>query len=409
MYLVSMDVSFWRRKSKKLGKCTLYCRITVGGEQMDICSTGIEIWKDHWDGKKISKKEPQAQFWNEQLDIMSNHVRAIYNDLLRKKEKITAAKIKRLFVGQTSNVTILSAFELYLKDSEVDQERDLDPETVKVYDRVRKKLVDFLISEKALDLLLEDFDINWIKKFRNWMKTVQVNANQIGHADSYIIKQAQTIKNVLIWAKLKKLADINPLEGIKFKGPVWDDPVFLSDEQFEKLRTHKFKKSYVQETADVFIILCRTGFHYGDLKDFVKKYTTALRKGVDGEFWVMKERIKTDVKIHVPIFDEVTQIVDKYGGWDKLPLRPLTKFNDYLKLIAAEPKLDLPEDLSSKAGRKTFTDWCYNTLHLSTDAVKVVLGRKSASGLDVYGRPDERRVAAELKQSKEMQKRKKKK
>jgi integrase len=379
----------------------------VAGEQMDICSTGIEIWKDHWDGKRISKKEPQAQFWNEQLDIMSNHVRAIYNDLLRKKEKITAAKIKRLFNGQTAIVTILSAFELYLKDSAIDQERDLDPETINVYDRVRKKLVDFLISEKALDLLVEDFDLDWMKKFRNWMKTVQVNARQVGHADSYIIKQAQTIKNVLIWAKLKKIADINPLEGIKFKGPVWDDPVFLSDAQFEKLRKHKFKKSYVQETADVFVILCRTGFHYGDLKDFVKQYTTALRKGVDGEFWVIKDRIKTEVKIHVPIFDEVTLIVDKYGGWEKLPLRPLTKFNDYLKLIAAE--LDLPEDLSSKAGRKTFTDWCYNTLHLSTDAVKVVLGRKSASGLEVYGRPDERRVAAELEKSKEMQKRKKKK
>ncbi|QKZ14546.1 hypothetical protein [Spirosoma sp. KUDC1026] len=137
----------------------------------------------------------------------------------------------------------------------------------------------------------------------------------------------------------------------------------------------------MQETADVFIILCRTGLHYGDFKDFVKQYSTALRKGLDGEYWVMKERIKTDVKIHVPIFDEVTQIFDKYGGWDKLPLRPLTKFNEYLKLIAAEVRLH--EELSSKAGRKTFTDWRYNTLMLSTDAVKVVLGRKSASGLEV--------------------------
>lgn len=75
----------------------------------------------------------------------------------------------------------------------------------------------------------------------------------------------------------------------------------------------------------------------------------------------------------------------------------MSQFNEWLKFVAAA--LDLPESLSSKAGRKTFTDWCYNTLLLTTDSVKVLLGRKSASGLEVYGRPDERRVMAELKQS----------
>lgn len=43
---------------------------------------------------------------------------------------------------------------------------------------------------------------------------------------------------------------------------------------------------------------------------------------------------------------------------------------------------------------------------LSTDAVKVLLGRKYDKGLEVYGRPDERRVAAELKQSQLIQSRK---
>jgi hypothetical protein len=221
-----------------------------------------------------------------------------------------------------------------------------------------------------------------------------------------VAKHSQTIRNMLTWAKLAKLIHDNPLEGYRVKGAVFDDPIFLTEEQFQTLRSHEFDNPHVQQAADVFIVLCRCGFHYGDLRDFVKKYKTAIKTGVDGEPWLIKERIKTKVKIHVPQFSEVKEIIDKYGGWENLPLTSGVKFNYWLKVIAG--KLNFHPDLSSKAGRKTFTDWCYNTLHLSTDSVMVLLGRKSSKGLEVYGRPDERRVAAELEQSKEMKKRKKK-
>jgi hypothetical protein len=400
MNINTMEISFWRHKINAQGKVKLYCRITVAGERAEIGSTGLSIYHDHWDGQRISNHDPEAFFKNDQLDMMRSQLRATFNDLFRKREKITAAKIKRLYLGRSGNVSLASTFELYLKDSRTDRERDLTESSLTVYDNVRKKLIDFLAKEKTLDLLADDFDLAWLKRYRNYMK-------QIGHADSYVAKHSQTINNMLKWAKLHKLIDSNPLEGYRVKGATFDDPVFLTEEQFQQLRTHTFDNRYEQQAADVFIVLCRSGFHYGDLKDFVKQYKTAIRKGVDGKPWLIKDRIKTKVKIHVPQFDEVKEIIDKYGGWEKLPLTSGVVFNRWLKSIAG--KLHFHEDLSSKAGRKTFTDWCFNTLMLSTDAVMVVLGRKSAKGLEVYGRPDERRVAADLKQSKAMQQRKKKK
>lgn len=396
MNINRIEISFWRHKSKQAGKAQLYCRVTMDGQRAEIGSTGLTIYKDHWDGEHISDHDPEAFFKNEHLDIMRNQLRAIFNDMFRKKEKITPAKIKRAYQGQTVNITLLSAFDMYLADSRNDHERNLTESSLEVYDNVRKKLINFLIDEKALDLLVEDFDLTWVKKYRRWMKQVPLLGGQIGHADSYIVKHTQTIKNVLTWAKLHKIADYNPLEGLRIKNAVYPDPVFLSNEQFDLIRNHKFSNRNLQETADIFIILCRCGFHYGDLEDFVKKHQTALRRGLDGELWMIKDRIKTEVGIRVPVFDEVKRIVTKYGGWEKLPMRSLTQFNEWLKFVAAE--LHLPEDLSSKAGRKTFTDWCFNSLMLSTDAVKVVLGRKSDKGLEVYGRPDERRVISELEQ-----------
>jgi hypothetical protein len=408
MYLIKMKITFWRRKSKTPGLCNLYCQITAGGNQLTICSAGVDLKEDHWDGERVTDDDPQAPFKNDKLDALRNRLWMAHNDLFRRQEPITVHKIKREFLKQTAgSVTLASCFERYINDSKVDQERDLKKSSVTVYDNVRKKLLDFMIHQKALDLLATDFDLDWLKKYRKWMKNVPLPGGKIGHADSYVAKHSQTIRNMLIWAKLAKLIPSNPLDGLRVKGATFDDPVFLTEEQFQQLRSHRFDNRYEQQAADVFIVLCRSGFHFGDLKDFVKLYKTSVKKGVDGKPWLIKDRIKTRVKIHVPQFAEVKEIIDKYGGWEKLPLTSGVVFNRWLKTIAG--KLNFHEDLSSKAGRKTFTDWCFNTLMLSTDSVMVLLGRKSSKGLETYGRPDERRVISELEKSTEMQKRKKKK
>ena len=403
MNINRMEISFWRHRSKQSGKAILYCRIWVGGEMADIGSTGITIWRDHWDSEHITNEDGEAFFKNEQLDIIRNQLRAIFNDLFRRKEKISAARIKRIYQGETAPLTLLSVFAMYLTDSAQDTDRNLDAQSLTVYNNVRKKLTSFLIDMKAVDLLVEEFDLAWVKKYRRWMKQVPLDGNKIGHADSYVVKHTQTIKNVLTWAKLHKLTDDNPLTGLRIKNVKFVDPVYLTNEQFDRLRAHQFTNTPLQEVADVFVILCRCGFHFGDLKDLILKHKTALRTGVDGQPWIVKDRIKTEVSARTPVFEEVSQVVTKYGGWEKLPLKSLPKFNGLLKVIAAQ--LDFPEDLSSKAGRKTFTDWCFNSLMLSTDSIKVLLGRKSDKGLEVYGRPDERRVVSELEQSKLLQQR----
>lgn len=397
MNSIRMEISFWLHKSKKTGLAQIYCTICIKREQQDIGSTGITIHKNHWDyaTHRVTSADPTAHFKNEQLTMLELRLMAIYNDLFRRQTAITAGKIKRIFrKGSDGGAALLTAFDFFLADVKTDPDRSAG--TWETYDDCRKKLVDFLIEEKALDLPAEDFDVAWLKRYRRWMKSIPVGG-KIGHADSYVRKHSQTIKQVTTWAKVNRLADFNPLEGFRIPDVKYASPLYLTDEEFHRLRHHTFKNPHIQEVADVFIIYCRTGFHYADLNDFVKKYRTALQRGIDGEMWLIKDRIKTEVTARVPQFDEVRQIVEKYGGWEKLPIKSNKTMNDRLKLIAAE--LGFHPDLSTKAGRKTFTDWCFNTRMLTTDAVKVMLGRKSDKGLEVYGRPDERRVIAELKKT----------
>ncbi|UHG93360.1 phage integrase SAM-like domain-containing protein [Spirosoma oryzicola] len=400
MKINRMEVNYWLHDSKIQGKAQIYCNITVKGERVEIGSTGITIYRDHWNAaaQRITKHDHKAQFKNEQLAAQELQLMAIFTDLFRKEKAITAGKIKRLWKKGGDTTSLLTAFDMFLKD--VKTNPDCSDGTWEAYDDCRKKLIDFLISEKALDLPTEDFDVPWLKKHRKWMKLIPVG-DKIGHADSYIRKHSQTIKQVTRWAKANHLAEHNSLEGFKIPNAKYPDPIFLTDEEFDRLLKYRFNNKYKQEVADLFIIYCRTGFHYGDLKDFIDQYQTALQRGIDGKPWLIKERIKTEVTARVPQFKEVDAIVEKYGGWERLPVKSNKTMNDWLKIIAAE--LGFHPDLSTKAGRKTFTDWCYNTLGLTTEAVKVMLGRKSEKGLEVYGRPDERRVIAELKQSQAFQ------
>lgn len=413
MFLSKIEISFWRHKSKRAGMAQLYCRIHVGGQKADIGSTGITIDYNHWDAdaRRVVDDDPEAVFKNEQLDILRNQLRAIFNDLFRRREKITGTKIKRLFLGHSGSVTLLTAFDLYLEDCRTGLAlvRYLTDSTITVYTNVQKKLLAFLESRRATDLLVEDFDLKWVKSYRNWLKQAPLErpnrgVDRIGYTDSYTIKHIHGLRNVMVWAKINKLVPTNPLEGYRVKGAKFDDPDFLTPDEFNRLRRHRFENPHMQQVADVFVILCRTGFHYGDLVDLANKHASTLQKGIDGQMWIIKKRIKTDIPTRLPLFDEVAEIVDKYGGWDKLPLLHSSAFNRWLKLIAGEMKFH--PNLSSKAGRKTFTDWCFNTLGLSTDAILPMLGRTSAGGLKVYGRPDERRIAAELRNSEERQKQK---
>ncbi|WP_288424257.1 phage integrase SAM-like domain-containing protein [uncultured Spirosoma sp.] len=267
----------------------LYCRIHVSGVQLDIGSTGLTINNEHWVGGRITNDDPQAHFKNERLSIIHDQLLAIYNDQLRSRKPITAGSIKRAYLGQAGCLSLPMVFDLYMRDSATDPERKLTTSTLTVYDNVRKKLIDFLANEKALDLAASEFDVSWAKRYRRWMASLPQPDGKVGYAESYIIKQTQTIKNVLIWAKLHKHIDSNPLDGLKLKGAEFGDSVYITEEQFQTLRKHHFVSRVLQETADVLAILYRSGFHYGDLLDMVAQHKTAVRQGLDGKLWMMKK------------------------------------------------------------------------------------------------------------------------
>jgi len=280
-------------------------------------------------------------------------------------------------------------------------------QTIDRYEDVGDNVLKFLITRKKQNELLENFDVDLLKQFKSYLIKQH-------YADATIRKSQSVIKDMLTWAKSEKLLTSNPLDGHRIKHEKTKPHVFLSVAQFELLRSHQFSNDKLQQTADIFILYCRTGFHDQDLKNMAAQGETVIYK-VAGYDFIKWSRIKTEEMAKVPAsaWPEIYQIITKYGGWHKLPFISGQKMNDYLKLMAMELNVEISKmplsyrqqinlepislKLSVKAGRKTLADWLLNELNWSRSAVKVVLGLKSDRSLDSYVREDERRVAHELR------------
>ncbi len=411
-----MEILFWRHQStaqKRLKTCTLYCRLTINGERADLGSTNIEIPIEDFDtkGQEVNSSNPHSVQLNLRLqEEFKTPILTIYTDFLLKRQPISADAIKRIFIKvDKPNVRLLDAYAKFIADFKIKTKPSIDRKgrkkeprrsasTIKPLNTCRNKILTYLIEQKEQHICIEELDENWFARYENWLY-------EINHEQSTIVKHLRTLKQITEWSfKTMKLASFDPFVHCKVEQEETKDPNFLTEEQFQRWISHKFSSKMTQEVADVFAIYCRTGFHYTDLKQVIENPSAFLKKGLDGNTWIYKPREKTEVKAKVPIafFKEINPIIEKYGGWEKLPMKQNTHLNQWLKICAADINMHLPEELkiyeflSVKHGRGTMTDYWFNELGNNDNSLLPILGRKSKAGLERYGRPDERAVIKDM-------------
>lgn len=390
-----MEILFWRHSTpaqRKQGTCTLYLRITANGLRSELGSTGIKLFSANWldQAQRVNSKDAHSNFKNEQLALIETRLLAIYNELLRKNQGISSDRIKRIYLKPDA-IAYLTAFSLfentYKKDTEIAESTKSKLKTIKA------SVVSFLTEKKLQNILVEEFDHEMMNEYRQWSK-------QQGWKDSYYLRNMRGAKRITEFAKTKKLIDFDPLEDYKVGREKIARPHYLDSIQLTIWKNHKFQSATAQKVADLFVLYARTGFHYQDLMQVIKKPNDYVMTGIDGKQWVMKPRQKNEVEAKVPVhqFPEIEEIVGKYGGWGKLPVMANSTLNDWLKICAADINMHLEKffqvypGLSVKHGRSSFCDFCLNELVLPEKAILTMMGRESASELKRYARSDERGV-----------------
>ena len=123
-----------------------------------------------------------------------------------------------------------------------------------------------------------------------------------------------------------------------------------------------------------------------------------IRKNFDGKLWIMTKRIKTNVKVNVPLMDIPKMILDKYAGQlpqgKLLPVISNQKMNAYLKEIGDVCGID--KNLTFHLARHTFATTVTLGKGVPLDTVSKLLGHKKIETTRIYARTTEIKISNDM-------------
>src|ERR1700712_3154077 len=98
------------------------------------------------------------------------------------------------------------------------------------------------------------------------------------------------------------------------------------------------KQPRIPSDRDIFIFCCFTGLAFIDVKQ-LKRSEVCI--GIDGQYWIQKNRQKSNEPSKIPLLPIALQILDKYKDYPLcvakdvlLPVLSNQKYNSYLKELA---------------------------------------------------------------------------
>jgi site-specific recombinase XerD len=414
-----MEILFWFRKldgqpnpppghpASDL-KGSICCRITLNGERTEIGKTGANCWKSEWDaGREVIRLRTmdvgEEMLLNHLVGQVRSKLHSVHMLLISSAqsngdsvEDITALDVKKAYFDQKNGYkvkvgvqfrAVLSEWIKYDKQREVSR---LVSESTHKNHRNYVENISAYLKQKRRELQVKDIDDAWMEDFRMCL------SGERGFSPSHIVKHLQIVKQSLIWAKKRKIIRENPIADYLIDRSDDDpDTTCLSHDEVKRLAAYdpstnpvlpKQKKKILEEERDALLFTCVSGMHDGDYKE--QRYT--LTHDILG-YWLEGKRQKTGQKFKVPLDPIGVAILRKYGGIGNLPTRSNQKRNEHLKLLGV--LAGIATQMSTKIGRKTFTDRMLNDLDFDPIDVAYMLGHKDLTSLKHYVKVKPHRIA----------------
>ena len=173
---------------------------------------------------------------------------------------------------------------------------------------------------------------------------------------------------------------------------------FLSSYELKSIEDLNSKVERLSIVKDIFIFSCYTGISYIDI---INLKPSNIGIGIDGEYWIMGERIKTGTSFKIPLLPKALEIIRKYEEHPRtvmqntlLPKLSNQKLNSYLKEIA--DLCSIQKNLTFHMARHTFatTVTLSNGVPIETDSK--LLGHTKLSTTQIYARVVEKKVSEDM-------------
>lgn len=390
---------FLKSSSKETKERFIYLRVTVDGVPKETST------KRKWDTQRWNQKLERATGTREDakavnlfLDSLTAKVNQYRTNLMLEGETITAQKLIDFILGKTvSKAKVMEEFALHNSEVLALVPKEYSKVTYIRYETAKAHVHKFLKYKYEIeDLEFRELNYEFIKDFEFYLKTVKNISNNT------TLKYISNFKKIVLRAIDKDIINTDPFKRFKGKKEkIIKRP--LTKQELSLLENHHLPVERLAAVRDVFVFQCYTGLAYIDVYNLKK---TDIKRGDDGELWIISERQKTGSSFNVPLLPQALKIIERYKEHPQclarncvLPVISNQRMNGYLKEIA--DVCGIESQLNTHKARRTFGSTVTLNNNVPIYVVKEMLGHQSVKQTEEYAITEQVSIGREMKELQE--------
>jgi site-specific recombinase XerD len=400
----NLSVLFMVEKSlmSKDGLAPIYARITINGRRKEF-SLGAKIPPDQWDAKtgRVIGKSSDALQINAQITQSRARLEKQYLILSAQFEYVTAEMLKKSYQGKTVKgqheedgpeiTNLVQALDFYIKrfKEKVDN-NNRSIHTLRKWNTTRDKICEFVKhAYRKKDIPLKSIQPGYAEDIYHYLTTEGL----LNHNSA--MKYVNNTKQVLKFAAGRWITS-NPFDNYTCNYIQPGRDILSMPEIISLYR--KPLNGRLDRVRDCFLFSCFTGLAYQELS-LLSPADIVI--GNDGYKWVMTNRVKTKRPENVPLLPIAENIVEKYKHdfecqvCEKLlPIVSNQKYNDYLKELTKECKID--KYITTHSGRHTFATTVCLENGVPIETVSKLLAHGSLKMTQIYAKTTLKKTSVDM-------------
>jgi len=388
----------YESRTNKKGTAPLILRLKYQNQTAQV-STGFQINPKNWLPEKYQVKstDKDCKLINQHLNDLKVKVHQHFSAMFQNGDVYLQEIMDCLRGVEHTPVTLLRLVKEYNDRVAARVGIDYKPGTLIKYRITEKKLCDFVESGGVKDIRLKDLKKSFIEDFNTFMKV------RYSNDQNTTCKHLKNLKSYVKYAIGMEYLVKSPFVDYKVSYRAKEKP-YLSMTELRQIEEKCFSIKRLELVKDLFLLQCYTGLSFIDLATLKGDNLT---QGIDGNFWIIKNREKTDVRSAIPLLPNAKRIIEKYNPEYKtlttetiLPSYNIQKYNSYLKEIA--DCCGIIKNLSSHAGRRTFASTVALGNGVSIETIAQILGHTTTKITHEYARVSDMKIATEMDTLKNM-------
>ncbi len=386
---------FLVRKTKLLknGEASICLRITLNGQRAEtFVKRSIEL--SQWDAAKgrARGKDRKSRELNHFLDTIQSDLLAIFDEMTREGEPVSAMILKRKITGEAETQRQLC--ETFAQYNVKVRERvgvDYVECTVLRHERTQRYLGEYINGKYNMeDIPLVSVNREFITGFEHFLK---INKSC---SSNTIVSYMKCFKKVMHNAIANKWLTCDPFIGVRFK-QTKTNRAFLTEAEVQQIIDKDIAISRLRDVRDVFIFCCFTGLAFTDVKHLRSEH---IMQDSKGEVWIQKPREKTNNMCSIPLLKIPQMILERHKDHPRcikdgtmLPVLSNQRMNSYLGEIA--DICGITKGLTTHIARHSFACLALAN-NVSMASIAKMLGHADIRTTQIYARMLNDTVSAEM-------------